>query len=54
VWSADVPSWYTHDSGAITNPWPASVRTYARMLRRPPASSFAPVHRTAAAETVGA
>lgn len=54
VWSADVPSWYTHDSGAITNPWPASVRAYARMLRRPPASSFAPVHRTAAAETVGA
>ncbi|WP_063065551.1 flavin-containing monooxygenase [Nocardia violaceofusca] len=54
VWSTDVPSWYTHDSGAITNPWPASVRTYARMLRRPPALSFAPVHHTATAEAVGA
>ncbi|MEU6563373.1 flavin-containing monooxygenase [Nocardia nova] len=43
VWSADVPSWYKHGTGAITNPWPASARTYARMLRRPPSASFAPV-----------
>lgn len=43
VWSSDVPSWYKHDTGAITNPWPASARTYGRMLRRPPAVSFAPI-----------
>ncbi|WP_040718712.1 flavin-containing monooxygenase [Nocardia veterana] len=43
VWSAQVPNWYRHDSGAVTNPWPASARTFARMLRRPPASSFASV-----------
>ncbi|MEV5652886.1 NAD(P)/FAD-dependent oxidoreductase [Nocardia sp. NPDC052254] len=43
VWSSNVPSWYKHRNGAITSPWPASARTYGRMLRRPPAASFAPV-----------
>ncbi|WP_227982688.1 flavin-containing monooxygenase [Nocardia spumae] len=48
VWSSSVPSWYKHHTGAVTNPWPASARTYARMLRRPPALSFAPLAGTVA------
>lgn len=42
VWPA-VDSWYRHPSGRVTNPWPASGRSFARMLRRPPADSFARV-----------
>ncbi|HLS79744.1 MAG TPA: NAD(P)/FAD-dependent oxidoreductase [Nocardia sp.] len=42
VWPTSA-SWYRHPSGRVTNPWPASGRTFARMLRRPPAESFARV-----------
>ncbi|MBF6172061.1 flavin-containing monooxygenase [Nocardia blacklockiae] len=47
VWASTGSSWYKHESGAVTNPWPASARTYARMLRTPPEHSFQPVARRA-------
>ncbi|WP_051162252.1 flavin-containing monooxygenase [Nocardia brevicatena] len=43
VWAATGSSWYKHSSGRITNPWPASAREYARMLRHSPGESFGPV-----------
>ncbi|MEV0766248.1 NAD(P)/FAD-dependent oxidoreductase [Nocardia sp. NPDC050435] len=36
-------SWYRHVSGAVTNPWPGSVRQFERFLRHPVAESFHPV-----------
>src|SRR5690606_29882988 len=42
VWPTSA-SWYRHPSGRVTNPWPASVRTFARMLRRPPAEPVGPL-----------
>ena len=33
-------SWYRHESGRVTNPWPASARRFARMLRGCPGDSF--------------
>src|SRR5690606_33937510 len=42
VWPG-VGSWYRHPSGRVTIPGPASGRTFARMLRCPPAESFARV-----------
>lgn len=41
VWPS-TPSWYRHPSGATTNPWPGSVRTYRRALNKPPSTSFRP------------
>lgn len=32
IWPTAGDSWYRHESGKITNPWPASARTFARML----------------------
>ncbi|WP_280373349.1 hypothetical protein [Nocardia abscessus] len=43
VWPVTGRSWYKHDSGRVTNPWPASARTFERALRRPPSASFCPV-----------
>ncbi|MBF6336714.1 NAD(P)/FAD-dependent oxidoreductase [Nocardia abscessus] len=43
VWPATGRSWYKHDSGRVTNPWPASARTFERALRRPPSASFCAV-----------
>ncbi|WP_063821122.1 flavin-containing monooxygenase [Nocardia araoensis] len=44
VWPATEPScWYKHDSGRVTNPWPASARAFDRALRRPPSESFCAV-----------
>ncbi|MFG3615995.1 flavin-containing monooxygenase [Nocardia sp. NPDC047654] len=43
VWPAVGPSWYKHDSGRVTNPWPASARTFDRAMRRPPSESFGTV-----------
>ncbi|WP_236566752.1 flavin-containing monooxygenase [Nocardia sp. CY41] len=40
VWPAMGPSWYKHESGRVTNPWPASARAFDRALRRPPSESF--------------
>lgn len=47
VWSSAGSSWYKHESGAVTNPWPASARTFARMLRHPPARSFTAITKAA-------
>ncbi len=33
VWPITGPSWYKDRAGRVTNPWPASARTYERMLR---------------------
>lgn len=41
VWPAmKAGCWYKHDSGRVTNPWPASARAFERALRRPPSESF--------------
>lgn len=40
VWSNPVNSWYKHKSGKVTNPWPASVRVFSRMLSYGPHCSF--------------
>lgn len=40
VWRCSVQSWYKHESGKVTNPWPESVREFARLLRTSPARSF--------------
>jgi cation diffusion facilitator CzcD-associated flavoprotein CzcO len=40
IWPTSVDSWYKHESGKITNPWPASARDFARMLRRHPKECF--------------
>ncbi|KAK5654033.1 hypothetical protein OQA88_7711 [Cercophora sp. LCS_1] len=40
VWPSSVESWYKHESGKVTNPWPCSARRFARMLRRDPRESF--------------
>ncbi|KAJ8117417.1 hypothetical protein OPT61_g1373 [Boeremia exigua] len=40
VWPQSVNSWYKHESGRITNPWPESRRVFARMLRTMPQESF--------------
>ncbi|MET7772068.1 NAD(P)/FAD-dependent oxidoreductase [Nocardia sp. NPDC005366] len=41
VWPHSPHSWYKHATGAITNPWPATVGRYRTMLRRnPPTDSF--------------
>lgn len=40
VWPTSVDSWYKHKSGKITNPWPASARTFERMLQDDPQHSF--------------
>ncbi|WP_327118977.1 NAD(P)/FAD-dependent oxidoreductase [Nocardia sp. NBC_01730] len=37
VWPVAGHSWYKHPTGRVTNPWPASARTYERTLRPPPA-----------------
>ncbi|WP_267465345.1 flavin-containing monooxygenase [Nocardia puris] len=34
VWTA-TPSWFTHSSGRLTNPWPSSRRAFAHALRTP-------------------
>jgi cation diffusion facilitator CzcD-associated flavoprotein CzcO len=41
VWPESVNSWYKHESGKVTSPWPVSVRVFARMLRGKPHHSFA-------------
>jgi cation diffusion facilitator CzcD-associated flavoprotein CzcO len=43
VWPSTGAGWYKHHSGRVTNPWPASARTFARMLRRSPADAFVAV-----------
>ncbi|MGV9678407.1 flavin-containing monooxygenase [Nocardia sp. NPDC003482] len=43
VWPDGVRSWYRHPSGRVTNPWPASTRAFARMLRAPVDQTFVPV-----------
>ncbi|MEV6427628.1 NAD(P)/FAD-dependent oxidoreductase [Nocardia sp. NPDC051463] len=43
VWPAAGASWYKHEKGRVTNPWPASARTFARMLHHHPAAAFVPV-----------
>jgi hypothetical protein len=43
VWPSTGASWYKHHSGRVTNPWPASVRTFARTLRGSPAEAFVAV-----------
>ncbi|WP_327116523.1 NAD(P)/FAD-dependent oxidoreductase [Nocardia sp. NBC_01730] len=48
VWPGAVASWYKHPSGAVTNPWPASRRRFARMTRQLPARAFEPVRATSA------
>jgi cation diffusion facilitator CzcD-associated flavoprotein CzcO len=40
VWPTSVASWYKHESGRITNPWPTSARTFARLLRGHPKEAF--------------
>ncbi|KAK3356842.1 putative monooxygenase [Lasiosphaeria hispida] len=40
IWPASVDSWYKHESGKVTNPWPASARSFARMMRIHPGDSF--------------
>lgn len=40
VWQGPVDSWYKHESGKVTNPWPESVRVFRRMLRKKPAYFF--------------
>ncbi|KAJ4331904.1 hypothetical protein N0V87_008797 [Didymella glomerata] len=40
VWSEPANSWYRHESGKVTSPWPASRRAFARMLRDEPQRSF--------------
>ncbi|MGF6881583.1 cation diffusion facilitator CzcD-associated flavoprotein CzcO [Nocardia sp. GAS34] len=40
VLGAEVPSWYKDATGAITNPWPASARKFARMTTAHPVQSF--------------
>ncbi|MGK8488606.1 flavin-containing monooxygenase [Nocardia asiatica] len=40
VWPGMRTCWYKHDSGRVTNPWPASARAFERALRRPPSASF--------------
>nr|WP_169336507.1 NAD(P)/FAD-dependent oxidoreductase [Nocardia transvalensis] len=45
VWPAThQPSWYKHANGCVTNPWPASARSFARMLEHPPAQAFRPLY----------
>ncbi|MBF6261252.1 NAD(P)/FAD-dependent oxidoreductase [Nocardia farcinica] len=39
VWPASA-SWYRHPSGRVTNPWPATARSFARMLKQSPAHAF--------------
>lgn len=41
VWQNSVDNWYTHESGKVTNPWPESVRVFAKMLQKKPKHSFA-------------
>ncbi|WP_231390424.1 NAD(P)/FAD-dependent oxidoreductase [Nocardia sp. CNY236] len=43
VWPEGGSSWYKTDSGRVTNPWPSTARTYARMTRRDPALDFQPM-----------
>ncbi|MEV0247229.1 NAD(P)/FAD-dependent oxidoreductase [Nocardia sp. NPDC050712] len=33
-------SWYHHETGRLTNPWPGTSREFARRLRHSPAASF--------------
>lgn len=40
VWAGPADSWYKHKSGKVTNPWPASVRAFAKKLRGEPRHSF--------------
>ena len=40
IWPASVDSWYKHETGKITNPWPTSARSFARILRGRPQDSF--------------
>lgn len=40
VWSGPIDSWYRHESGKITNPWPESIRVFERMLRKKLHDSF--------------
>jgi cation diffusion facilitator CzcD-associated flavoprotein CzcO len=47
VWPDSVNSWYKHESGKVTNPWPVSVRVFARMLRNKPQHSFVSVYTRA-------
>lgn len=47
VWPESVESWYKHESGKVTNPWPVSVRVFARMLRNEPKNSFISLIRCA-------
>ncbi|WP_082393609.1 MULTISPECIES: flavin-containing monooxygenase [Nocardia] len=50
VWPHSPHSWYKHTSGAVTNPWPATVGRYRTMLRRnPPMHCFTSTAHHAAA-----
>lgn len=40
VWQEPVDSWYKHESGKVTSPWPESLRVFSRMLQRNPQDSF--------------
>lgn len=40
IWPDSVDSWYKHDSGRVTNPWPLSLRAFKKMLSRPPERAF--------------
>jgi cation diffusion facilitator CzcD-associated flavoprotein CzcO len=40
VWQESVDSWYRHESGKITNPWPDSLRVFKRLMRTQPSHSF--------------
>ncbi|KAL6712460.1 hypothetical protein ACN47E_000337 [Coniothyrium glycines] len=33
VWPESVDSWYRHETGKVTSPWPMSRRAFARLLR---------------------
>lgn len=40
VWAGSVDSWYKHESGKVTSPWPASRRAFEKKLRSDPRNSF--------------
>ncbi|WP_280465355.1 flavin-containing monooxygenase [Nocardia brasiliensis] len=52
VWSS-THSWYRHPNGRTTNPWPNSVRAYARALNRSPAHWFQPITCQGALRALG-
>lgn len=40
VWQDSLTSWYKHENGKVTNPWPDSLRRFKRLLRSKPSHSF--------------